>query len=208
MTRSVICVSHAAGAGGRELAAAVADQLGYRYIDEEIMARAAADENVPVEQLADVEKRKSFFARLMADFGRSGGAMYGVPYTPPELFAAVNDPELLRHAIRHAIEEVAAEGRVVIVSHAASHALSGDNVLRVLVVAPAGVRRGRLEAAQQADPAGDRQSLEEHDAGRRDYLKRFYGIDHESPDQYDLVVNTGRIEPAAFVPLIVQAADL
>jgi cytidylate kinase len=208
MARSVICVSHAAGARGRELATAVADQLGYRYIDDEIMARAAASEKVTVADLADVERRKSFFARLMSDFGRSGAAMYGIPYTPPELYAAVSDPDMLRHAIRHAIEEVADEGRVVIVSHAASHALTGDNVLRLLVVAPEADRRVRLAAAQQADPDGDQQTLEEHDAGRRDYLKRFYGIDREAPDQYDLVVNTGRIDPAAFVPVIVQAADL
>src|SRR5205814_7096914 len=28
------------------------------------------------------------------------------------------------------------------------------------------------------------------DAGRRDYLKRFYDIDHELPTHYDLVLNT------------------
>ena len=206
MTRSVICVSHQAGAGGRELATAVAESLGYRYVDEEVMAHAAEIERVPVEELVDVERRKSFFSRLMIDFGRSGGAMYGAVGVPAELVTGLATPDRLRGASRAAIEDIASTGRVVIVSHAASHALVGDHVLRVLVVAPDDVRTARIEdAADEGHPAG---SLAEHDAGRRDYLKRFYGISHESPEQYDLVVNTGRIAPAAFAPIVVDAAQL
>lgn len=206
MTRSVICVSHQAGAGGRELATAVAESLGYRYVDEEVMAHAAEIERVPIEELVDVERRKSFFSRLMIDFGRSGGAMYGAVGVPAELVTGLATPDRLRAAIRAAIEDIASTGRVVIVSHAASHALVGDHILRVLVVAPDDVREARIEEAADEDhPAG---SLADHDAARRDYLKRFYGISHESPDQYDLVVNTGHIAPAAFAPIVVDAAQL
>jgi Cytidylate kinase-like family len=38
----VVCVSHTTGAGGEEVGKLVADQLGYLYVDEEIVARAAA----------------------------------------------------------------------------------------------------------------------------------------------------------------------
>ena len=105
MTRSVICVSHQAGAGGRELATAVAESLGYRYVDEEVMAHAAEIERVPVEELVDVERRKSFFSRLMIDFGRSGGAMYGAVGVPAELVTGLATPDRLRNAIRAAIEQ-------------------------------------------------------------------------------------------------------
>jgi cytidylate kinase len=203
----VICVSHQAGAGGRELATAVAERLGYRFVDEEVMAHAAATERVTVEELADVERRKSFFSRLMIDFGHSGTAMYGGAGMPAEVMAGLATPDKLRGAIRTAIEEIAAAGRVVIVSHAASHALSGGHVLRVLVVAPDDVRRGRVAATGEDDKQAAKR-LAAEDAGRSDYLKRFYGIDHESPDQYDLVVNTGRIAPTDFVPLVVSAAEL
>lgn len=206
MTRSVICVSHQSGAGGRELATAVAERLGYRYVDEEVMAHAAETERVPVEELADVERRKSFFSRLMVDFGRSGGAMYGAVGVPAELVVGLPTPERLQGAIRNAIEDIASAGRVVIVSHAASHALVGDHVLRVLVVAPENVRAARL--AESDGGEHPERVVAQHDAGRRDYLKRFYGISHEGPEQYDIVVNTGRIDPIAFADLVVSAADL
>jgi cytidylate kinase len=50
--------------------------------------------------------------------------------------------------------------------------------------------------------------MAEEDAGRRDYLKRFYSVERESPEQYDLVVNTRRMEPTAWVPLIAAATRL
>ena len=35
--------------------------------------------------------------------------------------------------------------------------------------------------------------VKDSDAGRRDYLKRFYSVDRESPTDYDLVVNTDHV---------------
>jgi len=43
--------------------------------------------------------------------------------------------------------------------------------------------------------------VKESDAGRRDYLKRFYKIDEELATHYDLVVNTDALS-------VEQAADL
>ena len=50
------------------------------------------------------------------------------------------------------------------------------------------------------------QEVERGDSNRADYLKRFYGISHESPADYDLVLNTDRLGPEGAVRLIVQAA--
>lgn len=206
MTRSVICVSHQSGAGGRELAAAVAETLRYRYVDEQVVAKAADDEGVTVEELVDVERRKSFFSRLMIDFGQSGASMYGASMIPSNV--VLRTPDNLRSAIRNAVEDLAGQGRVVIVSHAASHALDGDHVLRVLVVAPERVRRDRIGATHGLDEKSAAKRMADDDAGRRDYLKRFYQIDRESPDQYDLVVNTGACEPAALASVVLAAAEL
>jgi cytidylate kinase len=207
MTRSVICVSHESGAGGRALAKAVAEHLGYRFADEEVMAHAAEIEGVSVEELVDVEKRKSFFSRLMTDFGQSGASMYGMPAVPPGTMAAMRSSDQLRSAITAAIEEIATSGRVVIASHAASHVLRGHDVLRVLVVAPIDTRITRMAELQNIDRNEASKQISKADGNRRDYLKRFYGIDRESPAQYDLVVNTGSIDPDALTSLVVEAAQ-
>ena len=189
------------------MAKAVAAQLGYRFVDEEVIAHAAETEGVPVGELVDVEKRKSFLSRLMVDFGRSGAVVYGVPPVPPGALAAMRSSDQLRSAITTAIEEIASSGRVVIASHAASFALTGDDVLRVLVVSPIDVRVARMAELQGLDGDAASDQVSKADANRRDYLKRFYGIDRESPAHYDLVVNTGGIDPEALTSLIVQAAQ-
>jgi len=37
-----VCISHASGAGGDDVGRIVAERLGFLYVDEEIIARAAA----------------------------------------------------------------------------------------------------------------------------------------------------------------------
>lgn len=208
MTRSVICISHETGAGGPGLARALAERLRYRYVDEEVLARAAEAERVSIAEIVDVERRKSFFARLITDFGRSGGPMYHPAAIPAEWTAGVPTSDQLRGAIRGAIEDLATEGRVVITSHAASHALVGDHVLRVLVVAPSDARAAAIAEAGGMDLPAARKRIADDDAGRRDYLKRFYDVERESPVQYDLVVNTGGLDQAALLTLLVSAVEM
>jgi len=66
MARTVICISHATGAGGTDLGRLVANKLGFRLIDEEIVTRAAEHQDVRVEELADVERRKSLLSRILS----------------------------------------------------------------------------------------------------------------------------------------------
>jgi cytidylate kinase len=205
----VICISHATGAGGRAVGRLVADRLGFRLVDEEIVARAAEREDLNVADLADVERRKSLLARLLRELGHSEYTVYGgfgsieLPVDP------LPDPRSLRGLIRQTITETADDGDVVIVSHAASHALTDrDDVLRVLVTASTETRVGRLAEAEGLDDKSAKKSIQENDAGRADYLKRFYGVGSESPNHYDVVINTDRIAIEAGAGLIVNAASL
>ena len=105
--------------------------------------------------------------------------------------------------IREAIEQAAARGDVVITAHAASHALApGASVLRVLVTASPSTRAKRVSEQAGVEIVKAERTVKAADAGRRDYLKRFYDVAEELPTHYDLVVNTDVIsvdEAAAFV---------
>jgi len=50
-------------------------------------------------------------------------------------------------------------------------------------------------------------AVNDSDAGRADYLKRFYGISEELPTHYDLVVNTDAISIEQAAGLISLAAS-
>ena len=208
MPRTVICVSHATGAGGLDFGRLVADRLGYRLVDEEIVSRAAESQNITVEELADVERRKSLLARILWDLGRGEVDLYGYGSEPSYSTASLTDPGSLRSLIRQSINETADEGDVVIVSHAASFALADrDDVLRVFVTASPTTRAARLAEAEGLDQKKAVASVEANDAGRADYLKRFYGVRAELPTHYDLVVNTDRIGTEQAAEFVVSAAS-
>jgi cytidylate kinase len=194
------------GAGGEEIGQTVADSLGFRYVDEEIVAKAAAAAAMDVETVAREEERKTLLQRMLTAMAQPGweAALAGAP---PVLAGEVSSDEI-RAAIRAAVEQTAAEGNVVIVAHAASHALGpGKGTLRVLVTASPATRAARLEVADDGtDRARAERVVKDSDAARRDYLKRFYDVD-ESPTDYDLVLNTDVLGSDRVAELIVRAAS-
>jgi cytidylate kinase len=211
MRRRVICIARLLGAGSADVGRTVAARLGYTFVDEEIVQRAAETEGISVEELADVERRTSIMDRLLQTLALAGGAdgyMVGVSGLSTAA-AGVNDPKSLRSLIQKSIHETADRGDVVIVSHAASYALAGrDDVLRVLVTAPSEVRAARAarEGASLDDKAAAK-AIATDDAGRAAYLKRFYGVGAELPTHYDLVLNSETLSTDVITGLVVQAAE-
>jgi len=49
--------------------------------------------------------------------------------------------------------------------------------------------------------------VKDSDAGRRDYLRRFYDVGEELPTHYDLVVNTDVLSVEQAAELVSQAAS-
>jgi len=207
VTCKVVCISHAAGAGGEELGRLVAGSLGFIYVDEEIVARAATKGGMTPGEVADEERRKSLAGRVLeaiAQMGGEGWALGSVPYRTGEEL----DSDDVRALIRETIVQTAARGDAVIVAHAASHAVTrGPEALRVLVTASPSTRASRVGGAEGLDQAGAARAVKDSDAGRRDYLKRFYDIDEELPTHYDLVVNTDVLSVERAAELVSHVAS-
>lgn len=208
MTRHAVCISRALGAGGTEVGHLAAERLAFLYLDEEIIARAAAKGGITAGEVADEERRKSAWGRLLQEIGR-GAAMESYGLVGSAALAAHGvDPDLIRSLIQEAIEESAGRGDVVIVAHAASFALSGrPGVLRVLVTASPETRAQRLSESNGIELKAAQKSIKESDAARADYLRRFYRVDTELPTHYDLVINTDAVSVEQAAALIVQAAS-
>jgi hypothetical protein len=209
MSCRVVCFSGPDGTHMREIAAQVAERLNFTLVDEAIITRAAGEAGVDPHVVADVEKRQTFMTRLLEALSSSSdatspafsGGMTG--YSP----ADVPMTEDLRGLIRAAIEETSARGDVVIVSHAASHALTANtDVLRVLVIASRDTRTARIVESYRVSEADATRTVDEADAARADYLKRFYGVKQELPTQYDVVLNTDRLGTDDAVALVISAA--
>jgi cytidylate kinase len=207
--RTVVCLSASDGAAGEDIAPLLADRLGVEIVDEEVIARAAAEAGIAEHVAAEVEQRKSLPARLLdpltvAGLAAGTSGLIGLPAIDLDDLAPSADR--LRALIRGAIEEIAAEGPVLIVAHAASFALGArPGTLRVFVTASLETRRLRVASARSVNDGDAERLVARGDRNRADYLKRFYGVT-EQPIHYDLVINTDTLTADEAADVIAQAA--
>ena len=195
----VVCISRAAAAGGEEIGWIVAQRLGVRYVDEEIIELAAEHAGIQPTVVAEVEAPKSIVRRVVEALDAIGSG------TPPRSWSVRPSRKAVRALIREAIQEMAERGEAVIVAHAASMALGPrPGVLRVLVTGSPSVRAERLHHTG-LPPKDAEASITESDRGRRKYLEDFYGVADEQPTHYDLVINTDRLDLDRAVALVLAA---
>jgi cytidylate kinase len=193
--------------GAESIAQEVAQDLGFRYVDEEIVARAAEMKNLTASEVASTERRQSFISQVIEDISDASSDLVAYIKNDKE---ARRPSDAVRDLIREAILDTAKEGNVVIVAHAASYALArGRQVLRVLIT---GSEFGRVNKwAQTSGGRSPRQAAEEireSDAARADYLRRFYDVEQELAEHYDITLSVDSFQPAAIRSLIVSASKL
>ncbi len=189
MPYSVITIARTLGAGGEELGKTLAEEFGKRYVDSEILDRAAQLAGVTTNEVARVEGRKGIMQRILENLAKSGGGFGEFP-AATTLYETPGYEELIVDVIR----ETAAEGNAVIVAHGAAIPLARmEGVLRVLVTASPETRASRLVTEAHGELRA-KKLVEDSDAARADFFRRFYNLDAEQPTHYDIVVNTDHID--------------
>jgi len=203
----VVCLSHTTGSGGDEVGRRVAERLGYLYVDEDIVASAAAQGGLEPRDVADEERRKTFVTRFLETMAEGGGDAWMLSTGAASMMEGVR-PADIRALIRETVAQTAGRGDVVISAHAGSYCLEpGPRTLRVFVTASPATREQRVGAAERLDKAQAARLIKDSDAGRHDYLKRFYSVERESPTDYDLVVNTDLLSTEQAADIVIRAAD-
>ena len=186
---SIITISHEMGAGGPEIGQQVAEKLGYKYVDHELISDAAHRYGLLEEKLSHLDESK------------------------PSLFERF-DAETRRYitVIQTALFEFAEHDRVVLMGRAGQWLLRGiSHHLRLRVMAPFELRVKRL-AAKLAGPMGEKASprtvlemIRRDDTERAGRMRYLYEVDLSDPSLYDLVINTENLTMATAVELVVGA---
>ena len=205
MAVHVVTIAMTTGARADQVGRLVAEHLGFQYISDEIIGRAAQHAGVSPRDVAEVEHSQSLIRRIITAMGLVALPELGMSPLPLEVI----DPSAsYRRLIQEVIREVAVQGRVVILAHGAGILLAGaPGVLRVLVTASLATRAQRLVAKSNQDEREATREIQRADRERRGFFKRFFDLDEELPTHYDLVANTDVLSPEAVARVIACAAE-
>jgi CMP/dCMP kinase len=205
----IVTIARQLGAQGETVGRAVADTLGWAYVDREIITQAAMRAKVSEATIEQAERVPSLLTRMMEALGRypSGfelaEALPGVPHVPPM------SSEAYRTFIEQVIHQLEETTDAVIIGHASQAVLRGSpKAIHVFVAAPLD-RRARLIAGQEGISQEEALKLvKSSDAERGDFLQRYYGMRWHISANYDLVLNTGRLPISAAVSMIVDLVQV
>jgi cytidylate kinase len=208
-----VCVSRSLGAGGEAVGRGVAQRLGFRYVDEEVISLASEKAGIDPAVVAKAEEHTTFLSRLMDALAATPMEVehllplhQNVDRVPRARSSETFPDEELRRFIQAAIVEIADRGKAVIVAHGGSIALAGrKDVLRTLVTASVATRRGRLWPGRLLNEQEAARAVAESDLERARYLERFFEVSEEVPTLYDLVLNTDAVSIEQAVDAIVGA---
>jgi cytidylate kinase len=201
---AVVTIAMMTGAGAERIGRLAAERLGFQFLNDEIIDRAAEQAGVSRQEVAEVEHSPSLISRILSILGAGATPEYSGPVLMPE---EIDPSPSYRQLIQDVIRQVAAQGRVVILAHGASILLGGTpGVLRVLVTASPETRAARLAAGAGRDARQAAREIQHADRERRSFFKRFHDLDEELPTHYDLVVNTDVLSPEGAARLIAYTA--
>jgi cytidylate kinase len=185
---AVVTVSRQYGAGGRRVASALAEKLGFVFVDRELAEEAARRLGLDPEV---VQARDERAPAIVEEIGMAlAAATPGFGLAPvPDL-----DDRSLAEATRRVIVSLAQAGDYVILGRGAQAALADRaDACHISLVGDVRDRARRIAEWQGVDEKEAMIRCERVDADRAGYVRRFYGRDIRDPLLYDCVLNTSRL---------------
>jgi cytidylate kinase len=198
----MLTISHQYGSGGSRIARDLGRRLNWAVWEKEIVRQIASQYKVSEEYVdAKDERVDSFIERMVGLFGMGGfESAYEIP---PPLW--LTDAQLVRMT-RGIIEDVAKEGRAIIVGRAGNHILAGrSDVLHVFLFAPLPVRVERVMQTEGLTRAEAERRIVGMDRLRTDYVHTFYHADWRDPTHYHLLIDSGVWEEEGTADLVLWA---
>ena len=222
---TIVTISRQLGSGGNKIAAGVAEAMSLRFIDREMINRAAHEAGVPkialqemeyegqrtlVEQVLDILRQMPATPNPPDTAQREAATPLSVHFggifspTLRPMSTAMNDYVRMMGMV---IRDLAREGRVIIVGRG-SQVLLKDHpaALHVQIIAPFWHRVKRIMEREGLERRAAVSRVRTSDRARADYLRRYHNVHWLDPQLYDLVINTDKVPVEVAVKLIVEAS--
>lgn len=187
-TKHIITVARQFGSGGKEIAKALADELGIDFYDKELISMAAKESGMSPEVFEKIDEQATnslLYSLSMGlyNFGNGFSAMGDLP---------VNDKlYIIQHKM---IKKLADKGPCVILGRCGDYVLKDyDNVVSIFINADMDYRKEHAIKYHNVDPRRAEQVVNKADKNRANYYSFYSGQKWGQAQNYDLCINSGRM---------------
>lgn len=194
----IITISRQYGSGGRIVGKLLAERLGIPFYDNEIISLAAEKTGLSKECFINAEETSTGNLLLSLTTLTPSVESFGLP---------LNEKIFLVQS--QVIKEVAEKGSCVIVGRSADYILSEtENCINVFLQADLKDRINRAVAQYDLPEKNAEAAVIKTDKRRANYYNYFTGLKWGAADNYDLILNTSRMELEKIVDVIEKYVSL
>ncbi len=183
----IITIGRQFGSGGKELGQKLAEKLGYKFYDEELVEMAAEKSNIHSEILHSVDEKASsslLYSIVMGMDSRFSNPYYELP---------INDKLFIEQS--NIIKGLAEEGNCVVVGRCADYVLESANIPSIDLFIYAGqqhkIERISTKYELSEDKAKDK--IKKIEKSRKTYYNYYSNKEWGKMSNYDLCINTSDI---------------
>jgi len=190
----IITISREFGSGGRTIGKKLAEKLGYKFYDSEIVARVAEESGYHQDFIEKHGEYASNGNSILFSFSRNGALTTGHHSVYDNIYIAQ----------QKVILDIAKEGNVVIVGRCADYILRDfDSVLNVFIYSDFASRAQRIinEYGERSDKSIEKR-LKDRDQKRKTYYKTYTGEEWGKAQNYHLLLNSAEFGIEKCVDLI------
>ena len=202
-TNTIITIGRQYGSAGREIGNLVADKLGIKLYDKEMLARAAKESGICEEifETHDEKPTNSFLYSLVMDtysMGYSGNAYTDMPINH-KVFLAQFD----------AIKKIADEGPCILVGRCADYALEAyDNMVSIFIHADLDTRVKRISGLYDLSPSKAKDRIVKTDKKRASYYNYYTNKRWGDASSYELCLDSSKLGIEGTADAIVRYVKL
>jgi cytidylate kinase len=201
-----ITIAREYGSGGAVVARLLADRLGWRLLDRDLLNEVARAANVaPAVAERYDERIDPWFHRLVKHALWRGAPDAPISVEQFDLF----DAETMAAVGRKVIEEAARMGNCVVVGRGGQCILHGwPEVFHVFLYAPMEIRKKRVAERREPAPGGTpnlEAVIREYDHLRAAGIRQYFEQEWCNPNLYDLMINSKRGYESAMETILCAA---
>jgi CMP/dCMP kinase len=199
-----VTISREYGSGGGEIAARLAERLGWRLIDHEVVQQIAQRLGVEEEDAAAHDEHAESWVMQFLTTMQGVGPMVALP---SNLSFPPTEASYTR-ALRDVVNGAVLAGQTVIVGRGSQIILRDRrDTLHVRIVAPLDLRITYVALRENLTRSAAQQRIIQRDQERRRYLSATYRALPEDPHLYDIILNTSVLDLDGCVDLIRHSLD-